>query len=61
MTTGLLIDQVSFKETQNEKSKMECTPVEEVQTAEIDRELAAIADPSNRMVCLQDSLTLHVF
>lgn len=50
MTTGLLIDQVSFKETQNEKSKSECTPIEEVQTAEIDRELAAISDANNCMV-----------
>lgn len=50
MSTGLLIGQASFREVQNDESKVESTPVEEVQAAEIDNELAAIAGPNNRMV-----------
>lgn len=49
-STGLLIGQASFREIPD-KAAVESTPVEEVQATEIDKELASIADPNNRMVC----------
>lgn len=50
MSTKLLIGQAPFRENPDDKTTAECTPVEEVQAAEIDKELAAIADSENHMV-----------
>lgn len=49
MSTGLLVGQASFREIPD-STTVESTPMEEVQATEIDKELAAIADPDNRMV-----------
>lgn len=49
MSTGLLVGQASFREIPD-STTVESTPMEEVQAAEIDKELATIADPNNRMV-----------
>lgn len=48
MSTGLLVGQASFREIPD-STTVESTPMEEVQATEIDKELAAIADPDNRM------------
>lgn len=50
MSTKLLIGQAPFRENPDDKTTTECTPVEEVQAAEIDKELAAIANSENHMV-----------
>lgn len=52
MNTKLLIGQAPFRENPGDKTAAECTPVEEVQAAEIDKELAAISESENHMVNL---------